>query len=119
MPLPACKIEITRGYPLHGYFKSLLAHIKEVEKCQSIVGKFILQIPRSSTQASSNIDAGLRPIWSLIAERVLVYARSTMEKSPTYWSKIVLDSSIALGHLRPTLGGDKIYLHSIKIAISY
>ena len=69
--------------------------IKEIEKCQSIVGKFILQIPRSSTQASSNIDAGLRPIWSLIAERVLVYARSTMEKSKTYWSKIVLDSSIA------------------------
>ena len=49
--------------------------ISKLDKCQSIVGKFILQIPHSSAQVSSYIDAGLQPIRSIIANRVLTYAR--------------------------------------------
>ena len=75
--------------------------INEVEKCQSIVGKFILQIPRSSANVTCNIDAGLRPIWSIVAERVLVYARSTMEKPRSYWPKIAMDESISETDISP------------------
>ena len=31
--------------------------VKEIEKCQAQVGKFILQVPRSSANICSNIDA--------------------------------------------------------------
>ena len=58
--------------------------ISEIEKCNTQVGKFILQIPRSSSNASAYIDAGLRPIWSLIAEKVLLYASSVMSKPLSY-----------------------------------
>ena len=36
--------------------------IGELEKLQSLVGKFILQIPGSSSKVSTWIDAGLMPI---------------------------------------------------------
>ena len=36
--------------------------INKIEKCQSQIGKFMLQIPRSSANICSNIDAGLKPI---------------------------------------------------------
>ena len=58
----------------------LASTISEVEKCQAAVGKFILQIPRSSSNASVFIDAGLKPVWAVVAEKVLLYANSTMFK---------------------------------------
>lgn len=74
-----------------------LATISEIERCQSQVGKFILQIPRSSASVASNIDAGLKPVWSVIAERVLSYACHTMKKSPVFWPKIAMDVNLASG----------------------
>ena len=71
--------------------------ISEIEKCNTQVRKFILQIPRSSSNASAYIDAGLRPIWSLIAEKVLLYASSVMSKPLSYWPKIALNVNLSSG----------------------
>ena len=64
-----------------------------VESCQNTIGKFILQIPRSSANASCYVDAGLRPVWSLIAERTLQYAHRTMRKPQTSWAKIAMNDA--------------------------
>ena len=50
------------------------ATISEIERCQHAVGKFILQLPRSSANVSSFLDAGLKPVWSILAEKVMIYA---------------------------------------------
>ena len=71
--------------------------IDEIDRCQAIIGKFILQVPRSTANVASYLDAGLRPIWSVIAEKVLMYARSTMEKPSTYWPRVAMDEHINLG----------------------
>ena len=75
--------------------------IDEIEKCQSIIGKFILQLPKSSARVVSYIDAGLRPVWAQIAERVLLYARKIMEKPYSFWPKIAYEDSIADGEANP------------------
>lgn len=75
--------------------------ISEVERCQAQVGKFILQLPRNSASVSSSIDAGLKPIWAVIAEKVLLYAHSTMSKTPSYWPKIAMDENIGNGTKSP------------------
>ena len=54
--------------------------IAEIERCQTLVGKFILQIPRNSSNISSNIDAGLKPVWAVVVEKFLLYAYSTVRK---------------------------------------
>ena len=77
------------------------ATIKEVEKCQSRVGKFILAIPTSSASICSNIDAGLKPIWAIIAEKVLLYAHGTMSKPLSFWPKIAMNENMALGSKSP------------------
>ena len=61
--------------------------ICEIERCNTVVGKFILGIPRSSANVSVYIDAGLRPIPAVIAEKVLLYASSIMSKPVSYWPK--------------------------------
>ena len=73
--------------------------IRELEKCNTMVGKFILQIPRSSADVSCYIDAGIRPISSIIAEKVLLYAHSTMTKPTGYWSKLAMTEHLLLGPL--------------------
>lgn len=75
--------------------------INEVEKCNTMVGKFILGIPRSSANVSSYIDAGLRPISSLIAEKVLLYASSIMSKPLSYWPKKAMTENLSMGSLSP------------------
>ena len=75
--------------------------IKEVEKCQARVGKFILAIPASSANVCSNIDAGLKPIWAVIAEKVLLYAQSTMSRHPSFWPKLAMDENLANGSKNP------------------
>ena len=75
--------------------------ISEVEKCQSQVGKFILQLPRSSASVSANIDAGLKPVWAVIADRVLVYASTTMRKPASYWPRIALNDNLGRGYASP------------------
>ena len=77
------------------------ATISEVERCQSQVGKFILQLPRSSASVSVCIDAGLKPIWAVIAEKVLLYASSTLKKATDYWPRMALTFNLASGYKSP------------------
>ena len=65
--------------------------IQEIERCQARVGKFMLQLPVSSTNVSTNIDCGFRPVWSIIAERVLNYASRVMGMPPSNWAKLAFE----------------------------
>ena len=75
--------------------------IAEVAKCQSAVGKFILQLPRSSSNSCSSIDAGLKPVWAVVAEKFLHYSRSTMTKPSTSWAKMAMNENLSLGVQSP------------------
>ena len=77
------------------------ATIAEVERCQSQVGRFILQLPRSSAGVASSLDAGLKPVWAVVAEKVLVYANTTMSKARNYWPRMALNMNISLGTKSP------------------
>ena len=71
--------------------------INVVEKCNTAVGKFILQIPRSSSDVSCYIDAGLKPVSAILSEKVLLYAHGIMNKPATYWPKLAMDENLAIG----------------------
>ena len=73
----------------------------ELERCNTAIGRFILQVPRSSANVSTYIDAGLRPIKALIAERVLKYANVTLQKSASNWVKIAMNENILMGDSSP------------------
>ena len=73
------------------------ATVSEVEKCQTQVGKFILQLPRNSANVCSYLDAGLKPIWAIVSEKVLLYSSLTMGKSPSFWPKVAMDEHVTLG----------------------
>ena len=75
--------------------------ISEVERCQNLVGKFILQLPRNSSNVVANLDAGLKPVWSIIAERVILYASKLMKKPMSYWPRVALTENINLGNSSP------------------
>lgn len=75
--------------------------VSEIEKCQNSVGKFILQIPRSSADVSCNLDAGLKPVWALVAEKTLLFARSVMDKPCTYWPKLAMRENLSQGVKNP------------------
>ena len=77
------------------------ATIAEVEKCQAQVGKFMLQLPRSSASVSASLDAGLKPVWAVIAERVLLYACDTMKKTGDYWARIAMNLNFESGTQSP------------------
>ena len=71
--------------------------IQEIERCQTRVGKFILQIPASSSNVSTNIDCGFKPVWSAIAERVMLYASKLMTKPSSYWPKLAFQDHLDSG----------------------
>ena len=75
--------------------------ISEIDKCQSKVGKFILQLPRSSASVSASLDAGLKPVWAVIAEKVLVYASTTMKKPAQFWPRIAMNVNMDSGYKSP------------------
>ena len=77
------------------------ATIHEVERIQTLVGKFILQLPRNSTNVCTNIDAGLKPVWCTVAEKVLLYAHNLMKKSSSYWPKMAIEENLSLGNNSP------------------
>ena len=77
--------------------------LHDVERCQALVGKFILQIPRNSSNVCSSLDAGLPPVWSVIAEKTLLYAHKIMGRNPSYWPKKAMGENIALGNKSPYL----------------
>ena len=64
--------------------------IKELESIQAKIGRYILQLPTGSSNAAVHLDAGLKPVWSVIAERVILYAKKILEKPPGYWPKLAL-----------------------------
>ena len=71
--------------------------IEEVEKCNTRIGKFILQVPQSSANVACYIDAGLPPVKCLIAEKVLTYSSNLMRRPASFWPKIALTENIRLG----------------------
>ena len=71
--------------------------IDEIERCQCRVGKFILQIHRNSSNASVAIDAGLQPVWSLVAEKVATYPAQLLDKPCDYWARIAYEENISMG----------------------
>ena len=75
--------------------------IKEVEKCQAKIGKFILQIPPSSANVCANIDAGLKPVWAVVAERVLIFAQKIMTSQSSFWPKLAMNETMSLGLKSP------------------
>ena len=75
--------------------------LNEMKSCQSKVGKFILQIANSSADISANIDAGLRPIWSIVAEKVLTYASKTLKQPDTFWPRRALSLNFKMGYNSP------------------
>lgn len=75
--------------------------ISEIEKCQCSVGKFILQIPRSSANVSCHLDAGFKPVWAVVAERALLFAQSVMGRPATYWPKIAMQENLLNGSKNP------------------
>ena len=77
--------------------------INEISRSQALVGKFILQLPRNSTNVCSALDAGLKPVWSCIAEKTLLYAHDVMLKKPSYWARMAMTENIALGSKSPYL----------------
>ena len=75
--------------------------IAEVQRCQSVVGKFILQLPRSSASVAACIDAGLKPVWCLIAEKVLLYSSNLMKKPADYWPRVAMTVNLTMGKKSP------------------
>lgn len=75
--------------------------IKEVEKCQAKIGKFILQIPSSSANICANIDAGLKPVWAVVAERVLIFAQRIMTSPSSFWPKLAMNETMRMGSRSP------------------
>ena len=72
--------------------------VDEIERYQSHVGKFMLQIPLNSANVCSNIDAGLKPLKCIIAEKVLLYAHKTMRQSSEFWPKKAMEEQITMGN---------------------
>ena len=71
--------------------------LEVIERCQSRIGKFILQIPSSSSNAAVHIDAGLRPVWAVLAEKVVGYASTLLDKPNDYWARLALVENINMG----------------------
>ena len=68
-----------------------------LEKCNTSIGRFILQVPRGSANIATYIDAGLKPIRTVVAERVLLYAHSTMQKSEKNWASVAMKEHLENG----------------------
>ena len=75
--------------------------INEIEACQSKVGKFILQTPKNSADVTVNIDAGLKPVWSIIAEKVHLYAARTLKREASFWPRMAIAMSLDIGYSSP------------------
>ena len=72
--------------------------IKEVERIQSVIGKFILQVPRSTANVSVHIDSGFKPIWAIVAEKFLLFAHNTMAKPSSLWPKLAMNENLLMGN---------------------
>ena len=75
--------------------------ISEIEKCQTQVAKFMLQIPRSSASVSAYLEGGFCPVWATIAQKVMLYSFNTMKKPSSNWAKLALDEHLSLGSKSP------------------
>ena len=75
--------------------------ITTLEQCQNQIARFMLQLPKSSAKVSTNLDAGLRPVWCIIAEKAMQYAYNTMRKPVTNWAKKALNKHLTQGSKIP------------------
>ena len=75
--------------------------LTQLEQCNTQVGKFILQVPRNSGNSACYIDAGLQPIRSLVAEKVITFSSKIFNKDSSYWPKIAMSENILLGNNSP------------------
>ena len=75
--------------------------LNELEVHNREVARFILQLPEKSCNAACYIDAGLRPMWSIVAEKVLMYAFSVMTSPSSRWARIAMDENLKLGSSSP------------------
>ena len=69
--------------------------VKELEKIQHMVGSFILQLPRSSSQVMGWMEAGLQPIQQRLDTRTVLYAHSLMTGKKDQLTKAVLSTTLA------------------------
>ena len=74
--------------------KETLSHL---ERCQLRVGKFLLQIEESSASSAVHIDAGLKPMWALVAERVLNYWKSVLMRPENILTTQAMKEQLAMG----------------------
>ena len=75
--------------------------ISTLEQCQNQIARFMLQLPKSSAKVSTSLDAGLRPVWCIIAEKAMLYAYNTMRKPETNWAKKALNEHLSQGSKSP------------------
>ena len=68
-----------------------LTTIKKVQSCQNEVGRFILQVPKSSTNLSVSVDVGFKPINLYVVQKVLTYVKSILCKPLEYWPRLALE----------------------------
>ena len=66
--------------------------LAKVEIAQCAVGKFALQVPKSSANVSVHIDAGMMPIKFFVCQRVLKFSQSLQQKPHDYWPTIAFAS---------------------------
>ena len=52
-------------------------------------------------QPALQIDAELRPVWAIVAEKTLLYVRSVMTKNPEYWPKMMMGENLQEGIENP------------------
>ena len=56
---------------------------------------------RNSTDIVANIDGGLQPVWSIVAEKALSYSSKVMKYPLSYLPKIAMEEQLSLGTRSP------------------
>ena len=73
--------------------------INEIARCQARVGRFIIQAPYGTANVASHIDGGLKPVWSIVAERTLSYALKVLDQPTDSWVNMAYQENLKLGAL--------------------
>ena len=71
--------------------------IMEIEKIQSNLGKFILQLHGKAANVLANLLAGFKPFQSIYYERVLKYYCTMKNYDEFHWAKKALEESQRMG----------------------
>ena len=68
-----------------------------LERIQSRVGKFILQLPPKATNVTANLDAGLKPMKYQIIQRQLMYHARLLTLPASWWVRKAYSEQVSLG----------------------